>query len=259
MEVGFLGDNLRGFFDDENIPRENLANGALPSQGSFGIKLNLQRHVGFTFSSGEGGMLQRIDMQLLDCCQNDWGEATTIGLCKNKHTKRTESTKKNPGRKTNKIQNYTSIDPKQPFSHSHKLDYFDFKSCPGQKYGEDKQTSIQISELESMTTQDPVEGRQRETNLEIIMKLNPVDGRQRETRVETSLEIMRELDPVKGRQRETHIEKSLEIASKLHETGSTRRDTHGEKPGNHDEAGSNRRETKGDKPGKHDETRSSKR
>ena len=34
--------------------------------------------------------------------------------------------------------NYTSIDPKQPFSHSHKLDYFDFKSCPGQKYGEDK-------------------------------------------------------------------------------------------------------------------------
>ena len=63
-------------------------------------------------------------------------------------------------------------------------------------------TSVQISELESMTTQDPVEGRQRETNLEIIMKLNPVAGRQRETRVETSLEIMREADPVKGRQRE---------------------------------------------------------
>ena len=60
-----------------------------------------------------------------------------------------------------------------------------------------RETSIQISELESMTTQDPVEGRQRATNLEIIMKLNPVEGRQRETRVETSLEIMRELDPIR--------------------------------------------------------------
>ena len=67
--------------------------------------------------------------------------------------------------------------------------------------GNQRETSIQISELESLTTQDPVEGRQRETNLEIIVKLSPVEGRQRETRVETSLETMRELDPVKGRQR----------------------------------------------------------
>ena len=45
-----------------------------------------------------------------------------------------------------------------------------------------------------MTKQDPVEGRQRETNQEIMIKLDPVEGRLRET----SLEIMKELDPVKG-------------------------------------------------------------
>ena len=33
-----------------------------------------------------------------------------------------------------------------------------------------------------MTKQDPVEGRQRETNLEIRSKQGPVEGRQRETK-----------------------------------------------------------------------------
>ena len=33
-----------------------------------------------------------------------------------------------------------------------------------------------------MTKQDPVEGRQRETNLEIMTKQDPVEGRQRETK-----------------------------------------------------------------------------
>ena len=78
--------------------------------------------------------------------------------------------------------------------------------------GNQKKTSIQISELGSMTTQDPIEGRQRETNLETIMK-----RRQRETRVETSLEIMRELDPVR-RDKGRHTSRN-------------------EKPGNRDEIG----------------------
>ena len=65
-----------------------------------------------------------------------------------------------------------------------------------------------------MTQQDPVEGRQRETNLEITTKqdreretkgLVPVEGRQRET----DLEITTELHPVEGRQgrqRNTNLE-----------------------------------------------------
>ena len=92
--------------------------------------------------------------------------------------------------------------------------------CAMNLEGNQRETSIQISELESMTTQDPVEGRQRETNLEIIMKLNPVEGRQRETGVETSLEIMRELDPVSSKRE-------------------TKGDTHWEKPRNRDEIGWN--------------------
>ena len=49
--------------------------------------------------------------------------------------------------------------------------------------GNQRETSIQITELESMT-QDPVEGRQRETNLEITMKLNPVEGTKGDARGE---------------------------------------------------------------------------
>ena len=37
-----------------------------------------------------------------------------------------------------------------------------------------------------MTKQDPVEGRQRETNLEITTKQDPVEGRQRETKEDKS-------------------------------------------------------------------------
>ena len=33
-----------------------------------------------------------------------------------------------------------------------------------------------------MTKQEPVEGRQRETNLQIMTKQDPVEGRQRETK-----------------------------------------------------------------------------
>ena len=50
-----------------------------------------------------------------------------------------------------------------------------------------------------MTKQDPVEGRKRETNREIMTKQDPVEGRQRET----NLEITTKQDPVEGRQRET--------------------------------------------------------
>ena len=73
--------------------------------------------------------------------------------------------------------------------------------CTRNLQGNRRETNIQLGELESMTKQDPVEGRQRETNLEIMIELDPVEGRLRET----SLEIMKELDPVKGRQRETHM------------------------------------------------------
>ena len=54
-----------------------------------------------------------------------------------------------------------------------------------------------------MTEQDPVEGRQRETNLEIMTEQDPVEGRQRET----NLEIMTKQD--------------------------SRRETKADKPGNH--------------------------
>ena len=53
-----------------------------------------------------------------------------------------------------------------------------------------------------MTKQDPVEGRQRETNLEIRTKQDPVEGRQRGE-------------------------------DKHDETRSSRRETKGDKPGNH--------------------------
>ena len=46
-----------------------------------------------------------------------------------------------------------------------------------------------------MLEQDPVEGRQRETNLEIMLEQDPVEGRQRET----DLEIMLEQDPLEGK------------------------------------------------------------
>ena len=54
-----------------------------------------------------------------------------------------------------------------------------------------------------MTKQDPVEGRHRETNLEIMTKQDPVEGRHRET----NLEFMTKQDPVEGRQRETKEDK----------------------------------------------------
>ena len=123
--------------------------------------------------------------------------------------------------------NYTSIDPKQHFSHSHKLDYFDSNHVPAKniegktKYDtppqhnkngslhqefrrEPRETSIQISELERVTKQDPIERRQRETN-QGMMKLDPVAERE-------------------GRQTWKHDE-----------TGSSGRETKGDKPGNHDE------------------------
>ena len=56
-----------------------------------------------------------------------------------------------------------------------------------------------------MTKHDPVEGRQRETNPEIMTKQDPVEGRQRETNLE--MEIMTKQDPVEGRQRETKANK----------------------------------------------------
>ena len=123
-------------------------------------------------------------------------------------------------------ENYTSTGPKQPFSHSHKLGFFDFKSCPCHK----------------------IWGRQSKTLLQTIINMDPsamnLEGNQRETSIQIcELESMTTQDPVKGRQRGTHIETSLEIVTKLDETGSSRRDTHGEKPGNHDETGSNTRET----------------
>ena len=63
--------------------------------------------------------------------------------------------------------------------------------------GRQKETNLEI-----MTKQEPVEGRQRETNLEIMMKQDPVEGRQRET----NLEITTKQEPVEGRQRETNLE-----------------------------------------------------
>ena len=93
--------------------------------------------------------------------------------------------------------------------------------CAMNLEGNQRATSIQISELESMAPQDPTQGRQRETNLG----------------------------------RETKGDKP----GKHDETGSSRRVTKGDKPGNHDETRSNRRETKGDKPGNHDETKCSRR
>ena len=57
-----------------------------------------------------------------------------------------------------------------------------------------------------MTKQDPVEGRQRETKVEIMTKQDPVEGRQRETNGDRP-GIMLEQDPVEGRQRETNGDK----------------------------------------------------
>ena len=54
-----------------------------------------------------------------------------------------------------------------------------------------------------MTELDPVEGRQRGTNLEIMTGKKEDKGRQRET----NLEIITELHPVEGRQRETKADK----------------------------------------------------
>ena len=109
------------------------------------------------------------------------GNKTKAGLHSNNHPEKNKTNK--PPSKQAKQTNYTSIDPKQPFSHSHTLDYFDFKTNSCQKYrGEDKvrhpsqpqlkldpctrnlegnqrERSIQINELESKTKQDRVEGR----------------------------------------------------------------------------------------------------
>ena len=63
--------------------------------------------------------------------------------------------------------------------------------------GRQRETNLKI-----MSTQDPIEGRQRETNLETMTKQEPVKGRQREA----NLEIMSQQDPIEGRQRETNLE-----------------------------------------------------
>ena len=68
-----------------------------------------------------------------------------------------------------------------------------------------------------MTKQGPEEGRQRETNLEIMTKQDPIEGRQRET---------------KGDKPGNHDE-----------TRSSRRETKGDKPGDHDETRHSRRKT----------------
>ena len=67
--------------------------------------------------------------------------------------------------------------------------------CKRNLEGNQRETSIQINELEIMMKQDPVEGRQRETTDET-----------RSSRRETNLEIMTKQDPVEGRQRETNLE-----------------------------------------------------
>ena len=56
-----------------------------------------------------------------------------------------------------------------------------------------------------MTELDPVEGRQRETNLEIMTELDPGLS------PFVSLEITTELDPAEGRQRETNLETITEL------------------------------------------------
>ena len=76
-----------------------------------------------------------------------------------------------------------------------------------------------------MTKQDPVEGRQRETNPEITTKQDPVEGRQRET----NLEIMTKQDPIEGGQRETN----LEIMTKQDRVEGKQKETKEYKPGNH--------------------------
>ena len=78
--------------------------------------------------------------------------------------------------------------------------------------------------------------------------------------METDLEIMLEQDPVEGRQRETNGDRPgnhVGTGSSRRETngdrpgnhvgtGSSRRETNGDRPGNHVGTGSSRRETKGD-------------
>ena len=79
-----------------------------------------------------------------------------------------------------------------------------------------------------MLEQDPVEGRQRETNADrpgIMLEQDPVEGRQRERKVE----IMLEQDPVEGRQRETKVEIMLEQDP----VEGRQRQTNGDRPGNH--------------------------
>ena len=79
-----------------------------------------------------------------------------------------------------------------------------------------------------MLEQDPVEGRQRETNADrpgIMLEQDPVEGRQRERKVE----IMLEQDPVEGRQRKTKVEIMLEQDP----VEGRQRETNGDRPGNH--------------------------
>ena len=104
---------------------------------------------------------------------------------------------------------------------------------------EQRETSIQINELERMTKQDPIKGRQRETNPEIMTKQDPVEDSRMETKENTG-----------SSQRETKEDKP----GNHDETGPNRRETKGDQPGNHDETGSSTKETKGHKPGNHDET-----
>ena len=101
---------------------------------------------------------------------------------------------------------------------------------------------------EIMTKQDPVEGRQRETNPEIMTKQDPVEGRQRET----NPEIMTKQDPVEGRRRETNPE----IMAKQDPVEGRQRETNLEIMTKQDPVEGRQSETKEDKPGNHVVTKS---
>ena len=81
-----------------------------------------------------------------------------------------------------------------------------------------------------------------------MLEQDPVEGRQRETKVQINDETGLSRRETKGDKGGNH-----------EETGSNRRETKGDKGGNHDETGSSRRETKGDKGGNHVGTGSNRR
>ena len=179
-----------------------------------------------------------------------------------------------------KFHNYTSIDPKQPFSSAWLFGLqimSPAKNLTGNK-GDKPPNCGRFGSLrrgirsgakgtkERQASKSwwnyPVEGRQRETkgdSLEIMMELKGGErgeaskswwnriqqkGRQRET----SLEIMIELDPVERTQRDANGEKPQNHDG-LDPVEGRQRDTNGEKLRIHDGTGSSRRERKGDTSG----------